>query len=44
MGLRSKLNYLMEYRGLSEEDARRELELIDSETPQQIDFFGGGNS
>lgn len=43
MGLRSKLNYLMEYRGLSEEDARRELELIDSETPQQIDFFGGGN-
>lgn len=43
MGLRSKLNYLMEYRGLSEEDARRELELIDSEAPQQIDFFGGGN-
>lgn len=41
MGLRSKMNYLMEYRGLSEEDARKELAQIDTETPQQIDFFGG---
>ena len=41
LGLRSKLNYLMEYRGLSEEDARKELATITDETPQQIDFFGG---
>lgn len=41
MGLRSKMNYLMEYRGLSEKDARKELAQIETETPQQIDFFGG---
>lgn len=41
IGLRSKLNYLMQYRGLSEEDAKVELAQISSETPQTIDFFGG---
>ena len=39
--VRSKLSYLMEYRGLSEEDARRELEEISSEEPS-YDFFGNG--
>lgn len=42
LGLRSKLNYLMEYRGLSEEEARKELATIQGETPEQIDFFGNG--
>lgn len=41
LGLRSKLSYLMEYRGLSEEDARKELSTITDETPEQVDFFGG---
>ena len=40
-GVRSKLSYLMEYRGLSEEDARRELEEITAERPS-YDFFGNG--
>lgn len=43
LGLRSKLNYMMEYRGLSEEDARKELAVISAEQPEQIDFFNGGN-
>lgn len=42
LGLRSKMNYLMEYRGLSEEDARKELAIIASEQPEQLDFFNGG--
>lgn len=42
MNLRSKLNYLMEYRGLSEEEAKKELALIQSEQPEQVDFFGNG--
>lgn len=37
--VRSKLSYLMEYRGLSEEEARKELEEITSEEPS-YDFFG----
>lgn len=41
--LRSKLNYMMEYRGLSEEDAKKELAVISSEQPEQLDFFNGGN-
>lgn len=44
IGLRSKLNYLMEYRGLSEEEAKKELALIQSEQPEQVDFFGDRNS
>ena len=43
LGLRSKLNYMMEYRGLSEEDAKKELAVISSEQPEQVDFFNGGN-
>lgn len=43
LGLRSKLSYLMEYRGLSEEDAKKELAIITDETPQQVDFFGGAD-
>ena len=39
LGLRSKLNYMMEYRGLSEEDARKELAVISAEQPEQVDFF-----
>ena len=39
--VRSKLSYLMEYRGLSEEEARKELEEISSEEPS-YDFFGNG--
>ena len=42
LGLRSKLNYIMEYRGLSEEDARKELATISAEQPEQVDFFNGG--
>lgn len=42
MGLRSKMNYLMEYRGLSEDEARKELAQIEAETPAQVDFFSGG--
>ena len=44
LGLRSKLNYIMEYRGLSEEDARKELAVISSEQPEQVDFFGGNEN
>ena len=38
-GVRSKLSYLMEYRGLSEEDARKELQAINDEQPE-YDYFG----
>lgn len=41
LNLRSKLNYLMEYRGLSEEEAKKELAIISAEQPEQIDFFSG---
>ena len=37
--VRSKLSYLMEYRGLSEEEARKELEEINNEEPN-YDYFG----
>jgi len=40
-GLRSKLSYLMEYRGMSEEEALKELESIKADAPPVIDFFGG---
>lgn len=40
-GLRSKVSYLMEYRGLSEEDALKELERIKADAPV-IDYFGMG--
>ena len=39
--VRSKLSYLIEYRGLSEEEARKELEEISNEEPS-YDFFGSG--
>ena len=39
--VRSKLSYLMEYRGLSEEDARKELQQINDEEPT-YDFVGSG--
>ena len=39
--VRSKLSYLMEYRGLSEEEARKELEEINNEEPS-YDYFGNG--
>ena len=41
LSLRSKLNYMMEYRGLSEEEAKKEIAIISSEQPEQVDFFGG---
>lgn len=44
LGLRSKLNYLMEYRGLSEEDAKKELAIISSEQPEQVDYYGGSEN
>lgn len=40
-GVRSKLSYLMDYRGMTEEEAQKELELIRAETPT-VDFFGQG--
>lgn len=39
IGLRSKLSYLMQYRGMSEEEALKEIELIKSEAPV-VDYFG----
>ena len=41
LNLRSKLNYMMEYRGLSEEEAKAELAVIATEQPETVDFFGG---
>ena len=41
LSLRSKLNYMMEYRGLSEEDARKEIAVIATEKPEEVDFFNG---
>ena len=38
-GVRSKLSYLMEYRGMTEEEATIELERIKADTPV-IDYFG----
>lgn len=40
-GLRSKLSYLVDYRGMSEEDALKELELIKADAPV-VDYFGMG--
>lgn len=40
VGLRSKVSYLMEYRGMSEAEAIKEIERIKEETPVAIDFFG----
>ena len=40
-GVRSKLSYLIEYRGLSEEEAEKELEAINAEAPT-YDYFGTG--
>jgi A118 family predicted phage portal protein len=39
-GLRSKLTYLTEYRGMSEEEANAEIERIKTETPAAATFFG----
>lgn len=39
-GLRSKLNYLIEYRGLSEEEAKKEIERIEEETKKGETDFG----
>ena len=43
LGLRSKFNYMQEYRGLSEEDAKKEIATIEDEQPETMDFFGGNN-
>lgn len=41
LGLRSKLSYLMEYRGMSEDEARREQSLISAEQPSiDLNMFG----
>lgn len=40
-GLRSKLSYIMEYRGMSEADAIVEIERIKNDAPV-MDFFGNG--
>jgi A118 family predicted phage portal protein len=39
-GLRSKLSYLMEYRGMTEEQAMAELAQIKGDTPQVASLFG----
>lgn len=39
-GLRSKVSYLMEYRGMTEADALAEIERINTETPTVTPFFG----
>lgn len=41
IGLRSKMSYLMQYRGMSEEEALKELKAIKAETPV-VDYFGSG--
>lgn len=41
IGLRSKMSYLMQYRGMSEEEALKELEAIKAERPV-VDYFGSG--
>ncbi len=41
-GLRSKLDYLMNFRGMSEEEARHEIEQINAEAPT-YDYFGTGD-
>lgn len=40
-GLRSKLSYLVDYRGMSEEEALAELERIKADAPV-VDYFGMG--
>ena len=40
-GVRSKLSYLMDYRGMTEEEATIELERIKADTPI-VDYFGQG--
>ena len=40
-GLRSKLSYLMEWRGMTEAQALEEIKRISDETPTQTSFFGG---
>lgn len=39
-GLRSKLSYLMEYRGMTEQEAQQEIDRIKNETPAVTSFFG----
>ena len=39
-GLRSKLNYLITYRNMTEEQARAELAQIKADTPAPVSFFG----
>lgn len=39
-GLRSKLSYMMEYRGMTQEQALSELVAIKGDTPQAVSFFG----
>lgn len=41
-GLRSKQSYLMEYRGMTEEQALQEIERIKAETPVFTGFFDAG--
>ena len=41
-GLRSKLSYLMEYRGMNEVEALKEIERIKAETPVITSFFDTG--
>lgn len=40
VGLRSKISYLMEYRGMTEQQALAEIERIKGETPVVNPFFG----
>lgn len=40
-GVRSKMSYLMEYRQMTEEEAQKEIALIEAEKPKTVDFFGG---
>ncbi len=40
VGLRSKISYLMDYRGMTEQQALAEIERIKAETPVVTGFFG----
>ena len=43
-GLRSKLSYLMEYRGLTEEEAQAELDRIKADTASPFSMFDGADA
>ena len=42
MGLRSKVGYLMKFYGMSEEDAKKELALVNEEDSYKLDNIEEG--